>query len=343
MFECKSVSLVLILILFSANVLCDDNLSELTVEQLLEVMSSDETRFRGLVQEMSNDELLTVMRNMSDAEALMFSNYLGERASSLPFEAFVDSGIAPKGTASMLLRMVLPSLGYPRGPKGVEDFQRDIEEEVDGVITAGQAVEMMRRYERTRDSKVHAYAGGGQFAEEIELVVYDGRVRAEGTWVSETMELAYPVNTSQVVCESARRLCYIIGAHVTVPEMDSDSSGYVLESTFDEFDIVSWTDNEVTATQEGLCRSTTLTVNLPSNEVVETTRNNWKEACEENAFAVKLPKPHVKRLMPGYPATERFWESRREQTKEFFSSSLRSAVETLADDLESGDGSSRPE
>lgn len=327
MYISKNLLLLLIAILAVTSVSnAAESSREANVSTLIETMNSDWDQLQILIEGLSDEEIILAIDEMNEDQALQFLNHLGERAKGLPFVEIMEGWMLREGKAIHIVSMPLVSLGYSSGAEGVEQFQADIGAEANGVLTMAQMAELTRRYTRTRDTKVLALEGG-VYATQIDIDVGEGELTAKGTWLSESMSLAFPINTSQVICRQSEGRCYVVGAHVNIPDLESDEGTYYLESTFDSYSISSWTDEKIIATEERTCSKTTLTVHLSEKQVIETDENNWSEVCDGMPFASKLPEPHIKRLVPSYAQTYEFWQQRRETTKEFFSSEMRSTVE----------------
>lgn len=306
-----------------------DKQSKPSMSKVLEDVRNSEGPVEEIVGELSTKQLISLLQAAEPQEAQRIIDNLGERAKPLPAKLVFEAGGLPPEVVDAVLAVSLPALGYDDSSEGVRELQEDLGESSDGPLTIGQFFEVQRRYRRSRDTKVLALSGGGVLTNELEITSYDNEVVVHGTWVSQTTDLAYPINTSRIDCQKERGLCYISSSHVVVPEIGSDQDFYTLEAFFEEFRIVSWTDAEINAINEARCRVSNLTINVPSKEVFEVTRNNWSERCEESPFATKLPAAHVKRLEPGYEATNDFWSGRRELTKGYFNSRLEGRISEM--------------
>jgi hypothetical protein len=193
----------------------------------------------------------------------------------------------------------------------VEQFQADIGAEVTGELTLRQFAEANRRWLRQRDTPVHTTGSA-----EVSLYEDLGLASVDGTWILENEEIAFPVNTSQIDCDRARRECLVADADVSIPSLDSYDDRYILHLRLQTYEIISWEDGVIVARRSAArCTTEILTINSNSNEVSEFVTNNDTPECRtlrERPFASpKLEQPRIARLVPGLKRTREFWDERQ--------------------------------
>lgn len=313
----------------------------LSTEQLESIRSSVESlyeqpeTFRSLVEKLSKEEIIFAAKTLEDPIASRFLNNLGEKSKNLPATLAEDIGAVPQGSIQALLSMLLPMLAYEGSEAGILEYQADLGNEQTGTITLDELMTLQRRVARAKDSPVVSLSSWPSSNEgSVDILVMDDHVSVEGTWAGRTHELAYPINTAEIKCWRNDELCIISESNIDVPSLDEERERYFLETSVRRMKLVSWTENEITAVSESLCRSNTLTISLSSREVFETVKNNWSDYCEESSFTVKLPTPQVDELVPGLPVTSEFWDERKEIITDYYNSRLKARLEEAISPLQ---------
>jgi hypothetical protein len=265
---------------------------------------------------MSDDELIKLIEGASEEEAGRISELVPETFADLPIRSALGKWLPPDG-GEVVFSMPLRLLLYPPSREGVEQFQADIGAEVTGELTLRQSLEGHRRWLRQRDTPVHATGWA-----EVHMNDDSGWARVDGTWILEDEEIAFPVNTSKIDCDRARRECLVADADVLIPSPDSDDDYYILHLGLQRYEIISWEDGVIVARRSAaICTTEILTLNSNSNEVSEFVTSNETPECltlRERPFASRqLDKPRIARLVPGSKRTREFWDKRREATSAY--------------------------
>ena len=215
--------------------------------------------------------------------------------------------------------------------EAVRDFQGDLSQEQTGELTLGQLTELGKRFNRRRDTSVYVY-------DDVFVFRLEGFIQANGTWIIEGEQIAYPINTSKIVCWRDRMNCQVIQANVRVPNVDSDDTSYSLSLDTIDYEIISWGQDEVLARNSGMsnCRTNLLTINTNTNEVFEVTRNNNSEGCKLGDMTISPPleQPRIARLVDGFDATNAYWKSRKKETRDFVSTEATERFQELSELLE---------
>ena len=303
-------------LLFDVNVKLDIAEQEATPE------GQKEKRKRETLLAMSNDELVKLIESLGKKEAEGILNILGKRAEELPVSlVFRKLGLPSEGL-NALLTIPLGGLFYPAPPEGIRQFQEDIGVSPSGELTVGQFEKLKRRSARQKDTRVYTSGSAKIFAS-------GGFAKVEGTWIIEDDKIADPINTAEITCDRVAKECVSTQASVVVPQIEKDDDSYYLNLTSQSYQILSWGTDEIVARDSGKCRVTILTLNLNSNEVFETTRNNETEACLESPISLpSLDKPRISRLIPGFETTYKFWQTRQKIVSKFINPRIRDRVKS---------------
>lgn len=286
---------------------------------------------------LSDDELIAKIEASMGDETERITGLIGERVQGLPAKLLLK--VSGLGEASdVIIFAGLRGLYYPESEEGIKQFQEDIASESTGELTVQQFQELFRRHARSRDTKIYASGLG----KELNIFIYEGYISVEGTWTLVDDVIAYPINTSKIVCVRDDKECQVSQAYVTVPSIEDDSDSYSLFLDTTTYRIVSWTKSEVIARDSGFCRTTLLTINSNSNEVLEVTRNNETKECREGHLtAPSLDKPRIARLVPGFNWTFQWWEKRESTTRKYINPRYQSALEDMIE-LQRGKRSDSP-
>jgi hypothetical protein len=162
-----------------------------------------------------------------------------------------------------------------------------------------------------------------------EITLNKDYASARGTMIIEGDKIAWPLNISDVECFQQAGYCYQSDV-----DIDDDTSGgpiYYLNSSVTPLPIASWNDEEVVATNEALCATTTLTINIKAKEVYWITRNNG-QSC---AMMAPLAKPQISELVNGFNVSQEYFAKKQEETNGYRSreyqqylSDMRSAFDS---------------
>lgn len=147
----------------------------------------------------------------------------------------------------------------------------------------------------------------------------DTYASAEGTWVLQGEDIAYPVNRSQIQCWRADGRCIVFTANLALPGgRQDDASGFLLMTDVEYYDIVEWGRNQMQARTSSSCRQITLTVNWATEQVHTVATDISKEGCP---MVGPLTKPRIATLESGDPI-EQFFKTRREMVQRVSNSPL---------------------
>lgn len=152
---------------------------------------------------------------------------------------------------------------------------------------------------------------------------------AEGTWVLQGDEIAFPVNRSRIECWRTERICTVFTANLDVPsEREIGPPAFFLATDIDRFEIVSWRTNEVQASSSGICRESTLTLNWSTERVFQVVTDFSRTGCAVVGLEPSA-NPRITTLESG-DAIERFLEKRR-NVLEAVSDARRARIRSLLD------------
>jgi hypothetical protein len=181
---------------------------------------------------------------------------------------------------------------------------------------------------RHRDRAI--YADG--FGDRLVITRVEGYLEVRGTWTLEGEKIALPINAARIRCSRQKGECEAIQAEVLIPSLSERVEHYLLNLGISAYAVISWNAAEVIAREEGMCRTTVLTINSNSREVFEVTRNNETKACLEGTLELTLPrldKPKIARLVPGYDATREWWKKRNSKTEKYTSSRFQKRTQDM--------------
>ena len=132
-------------------------------------------------------------------------------------------------------------------------------------------------------------------------------VAATGTWIIPDAAtpgglIADPVNSVRIECVKSAKVCYEAIAIVTDGESPDKFHG--LLANLNGYDVTTWTAQEVTAETAALCATTTLTINLLTEEVFRITRNGGlsPNGCKAMPSWKPFKKPAIEKLVTGLDA-----------------------------------------
>jgi hypothetical protein len=145
-------------------------------------------------------------------------------------------------------------------------------------------------------------------------------VTASGTWVME--DDAFPVNYAEIKCAQSTQTCTQITIDVVQPDQVSvDDQDFNLHLSTDIYRIISWNDDEVTATNETQCRRQRLTINTSSKQVAHITTDKSAEPCRILLTGEAVPllgRPRVATLGDGFKEPKKFYDARQKQAQRLF-------------------------
>ena len=282
---------------------------------------------------MTNAEIIREIEGASKEDASQLLELIGERSKELPFSLIyniIGFGLLAEPAVFHQLRILF----YPGSKEGIKQFQTDIGVEANGDLTWGQAEELQRRISRFNDTRI--IAGAGKAGDKPSIGKFEGYVFAEGTWILEDDDIAYPINTAKIECDQEKKICQVVQASVFIPSLDSASDFYSISLDSSPYPILSWNTNEIMAEASSDCRTSTLTINFNSEEVFEITRNNKTKQCREGFLALpSLEKPRIARLVSGWDRTYKWWDDRKEKISEYMNPRYKNEMKGLFDSLQS--------
>ena len=250
-----------------------------------------------------------------------------EQLNSMPmsvfFRIFNDEGNTKELIDNGLV-LGLSQMGYfldtnPRVIKQkIKDFQETIGSEPTGELTYGDFNKLSECMSRASENKViplgntTVYIGDTYLNATANLVIDDGN----DIYLEET-DSALPVTESQIRCYKNEGICNVFVADVVIPRFDEFNNTYYLNTNVDIWNIDSWTKDKVVASQSSKCRSTTMTINGASEEIVQITTNSSKEECEILGTTLpKLDRPRVVKSVDPMKYTSGYWRARADKFRE---------------------------
>ena len=183
-------------------------------------------------------------------------------------------------------------------------FQTQMKVEPTGVLTFGQFKQMTRFVMLSRLTDVTL---PGLSSEPVAIYIDGGYASTEGRMEIDGDKIAWPINHHNVRCDKRSGYCTDFETVVATPgdSMGKDNDWYILNTSTTDYWIMNWNDVEVIAEQKGDCRTTTLTLNKASKEVLFVTRNGTG-TCSDPGF--KLKTPRTARLVQGYEFSRAFFK-----------------------------------
>jgi len=204
--------------------------------------------------------------------------------------------------------------------QAIKDFQTSIGDKADGVLTISQFEELGRRATRSTDTPIYP----STFGEDISVYIDTNFAKAEGTWIIEGEPIAYPINHSKISCQKYAGICEVVQIDVAIPDIDDKDHSYSFQLSTQNYDVISWTTDEVVSQSVGECRKVLLTMNTGSSEVFEITRNVGKEGCDIGGLLTlpQLETPRIAKLVGGFNQAQKFWQEREMEISKFYGSNL---------------------
>jgi hypothetical protein len=127
-----------------------------------------------------------------------------------------------------------------------------------------------------------------------------GIVGVRGTWTipdarTPGERIADPINAVHIWCQKSAHQCFEAFARV---------QGEYLSAELNPYDVTAWSKQEITAETGGRCATSTLTINLVTQEVYRITRNGGASpnGCKSMPGWKPLKKPVIEKLVDGLDA-----------------------------------------
>lgn len=193
-------------------------------------------------------------------------------------------------------------------------LERQVGFKADGVLTTREFKQLQAAARNIYPVKVYLppslYAGrvGSDF------------VHAEGSWIIESDQVAFPLNHSTISCRRERKECELINVQVIAPGQLAFDEDYQVNVDSDFYAITNWDANVVTASKSAPCRSITLTINVSSKQITELATDNDPSGCEILPGQKKMPamvKPRLSRLISGFDASKQYFEQLNKAAQKF--------------------------
>ena len=234
-----------------------------------------------------------------------------------------DDGM-PSGALDYISLIALSRLGYfpetnPRIiTEKVKSFQETIGSNPTGKLTMGDFNKLSECFVKFGESKVVPFSGSS-------VSIYDNWASAgasivlddgNDTYLEET-DSAFPITKSEIRCDKQDGICRVFVADIKVPGFGDANDTYYLSTNIEIWEIDSWGSDKIVATQGSSCRTTTMTMNSTTNEIVQTTTNASKEGC--NVLGTELPKlkrPMIARSIDSMTYARGYWKARNDKTSE---------------------------
>jgi hypothetical protein len=264
-----------------------------------------------------------------------------EQMNALPaFKVF--NKLEPQMAAGMRawVPMMLRDLGYgfreafngtdEQLQRWVTQFQHDVGEPETGALTLAQMDTLTKRSDALKIADVNVSLPALTDKDGPEIIVIEDLVSAKGTFIIEGDKPAYPLNIASFECD--RKLGYCNQSNV---DINDDGSIYYVNTFQTSPPILSWNDEEVVANGEGLCATTTLTINIKAKEVYAITRNNGNQSCAP--LMTPLAKPQISKLVSGFNVSQDYFAKKRKEADGYRTKEYQEYLEAMRGSLaESG-------
>ena len=158
------------------------------------------------------------------------------------------------------------------------------------------------------------------------VIVTKDLVSARGTFIIEGDKPAYPLNIASYECY--REWSYCNQSNV---DINDDGSIYYVTTFQTSLPILSWNDEEIVATGEGLCATTTLTINVKAKEVYAITRNNGNQSCAP--MMTPLAKPQISKLVSGFNVSQDYFGKKRKEADGYRTKEYQEYLEAMRGSL----------
>ena len=254
-----------------------------------------------------------------------------EQLKAIPISEFSRIMYKEGGTAKLfseegmeyLIHIQLSRLGYFNDVNSklltqkIKSFQETIGDEPTGEFTYGQFDKLNECATKLGEARVlptgltfisinddYAYA-------KASLVIDDGN----DIYLQPT-DSALPITHSIIQCDRKDELCRVFTADIKIPSYGASTSTYSIHTDVDSWSIDSWSSDKITASsiQFDSCRTTSMTINSTSNEIVQLTTNNNKEGCVVMGVKTKLDRPQVVKSVDPFQYSYGYWKARTKQS-----------------------------
>lgn len=203
----------------------------------------------------------------------------------------------------------------------VKEVQRKFGEKVDGVITFSQ-------YKRIVDiSNQYCNSKKAFIPEDFKVVeLGSGMVHAVGTLEIVGDKIAFPVNLHQMWANKDTMQCSDFSYSLVESNMMGESY-YSVDLNRQNYDIISWSTEEIVCKQDYGERSEKVIIGLKSKAVTYIVTN--REGAVSNLLG-KLDVPRISRLVSGRSVVEKMDRNRAELIKKFLSDDAKHKLELFS-------------
>ena len=203
----------------------------------------------------------------------------------------------------------------------VTQFQHDAGEPETGVLTLAQMDTLTKRSDAIKIADVNVGLPALGDTDGPEIIVTEDLVSAKGTFIIEGDKPAYPLNIASFDCDRKGGYC-----NQSNVDIDNDGTIYYVNTFQTSLSILSWNDEEIVASGEGLCAITTLTINVKAKEVYAITRNNGQSCAPMMA---PLAKPQISKLVNGFNVSQDYFAKKRKEADGYCSKEYLEYLETM--------------
>ena len=232
--------------------------------------------------------------------------------------------------------IALMRLGYDDNLKNlskskqkIKSFQKKVGNNPTGILTYGDVDNLNNCNAKFMENKVLPLGTASVY-------IYEDYARAEGslviddgndTYLEET-DSAFPVTKTMIRCDRNDGICTVFVADVIIPNYEDSKDTYYLNTDIDVWQIDSWRSDKVIATSSGNCRTTTMTMNSTTNEIVQLTTNASTKGCDLLGSEIpKLERPLLVKSVDPMKYTYGYWIARSKKTAETcVSDSIKNAI-----------------
>lgn len=210
--------------------------------------------------------------------------------------------------------------------KGISEFQERLGAQRTGELTMGQ-------FKKLGDATTAIHLTSISFpgmSDEVTIYVSPPLASVEGRMEIDGEKIAFPLNHHKVECWQSMGWCFDYEVSIWTPGGVGDtrvgSSGYYVAPTTSMYQIRTWSKDEIIAESTGDCRSTTLSLNMHSKEVLFVTRNGTGECLMEG---MKLKTPRVARLAAGWKFSSDYMLSLQKEGMKLYSPRALKALKEM--------------
>jgi hypothetical protein len=206
----------------------------------------------------------------------------------------------------------------------VTQFQRDIGEPETGALTFGQMDTLEKRSEtvKTSDIKVGLPLGD---KDGPRIYMTKDYATVQGTLIIEGDKPDWPLNITNFECYRDWGYCYQADVDID----DKSGSSYYVNAISSLLKIVTWNEDEVVANNNGLCATTTTTINAKAKEVYQITRNNGQSCTPFEPLA----KPQISKLVSGFNVSQHYFAKKRKEADGYRTKEYQEYLEAMRGSL----------